>query len=161
MAKYVLEEMLRVRNFRKDIAERNLKQAQRLLEEAKANVTKAEKTLADFKIFMEKESERLYQKIMRQKVKKGSVDELYYAIKVLKNKLITHEQNLDAAKDNLVKSEQNLEEKRIILQDANKNVEKINSHKADWMKEALKEEELALDKELEEFAKSKASVEEF
>jgi type III secretion protein O len=156
MAKYILEEMLRVRNLRKDTAERDLKQAQRLLEEAKENVNKAEKTLADFRIFMEKESERLYKKIIMQKVKKGSVDELHYAVKVLKNKLIGHEQNLEAAKDNLVKAEKNLEEKREALQEANKNVEKIKCHKEDWMREMTKEEELLLDKELEEFAKSKA-----
>ena len=82
MAKYILEEMLRVRKFRKDVAEKNLKQAQALVKEAENNVAKAEKTLEDFKVFMEKESERLYQKIMMQKVKKGAVDELHYDIKI-------------------------------------------------------------------------------
>jgi chromosome segregation ATPase len=159
MAKYILEEMLRVRNFRKEVAEKNLKQAQKLVEEGKTNVTNAEKTLADFKIFMEQESERLYKKIMMQKVKKGAVDGLHYAIKVLKSKLVTHEQNLEAAKDNLVKAEKNLEEKREALQNANKNVEKIESHKEEWMKEITKEEELVADKELEEFAKKIESKE--
>jgi hypothetical protein len=156
MAKYVLEEMLRVRNFRKEVAEKNLKQAQRLVEEGKENVRNAEKTLADFRIFMEKESDRLYKKIIMQKVKKGSVDELHYAIKVLKSKLVTHEQNVETAKENLAKAEKNLEEKRLVLQEATRNVEKIQSHKEIWLQEAMKEEEMIQDKELEEFAKSKA-----
>jgi type III secretion protein O len=156
MAKYVLEEMLRVRNLRRDTAEKNLKQAQRLVEEAKENIAKAEKTLEDYKIFMDKESERLYKKIMLQKVKKGSVDDLYYAIKILKSKLLTHEQNVETAKENLVKAEKNLEEKREQLQLATKNVEKIKTHKEEWMREMTKEEELIQDKELEEFAKSKS-----
>ena len=155
MVKYILEDMLRVRNLRKDAAEKNLKQAQKLVDEAKANVTKAEKTLADFKVFMEEESERLYKKIMMHKVKKGAVDELHFAIKALKNKLITHEQGVVSAKENLAKAEKNLEEKREILKEANKNVEKILSHKEEWVKAALKEEEMVADRELEEFAKRK------
>jgi hypothetical protein len=43
MAKYILEEMLLVRNMRKDAAEKNLKQAQRLVEEAKENVENAKR----------------------------------------------------------------------------------------------------------------------
>lgn len=155
MAKYILEEMLRVRKFRKDVAEKNLKQAQVLVVEAENNVTKAEKALEDFKVFMEKESERLYQKIMMQKVKKGAVDELHYAIKILKNKLITHEQALETEKSNLEKAKKNLEEKKIELQDASKNVEKIESHKEEWIKEANKIDEMVADKELEEFAKKR------
>jgi flagellar biosynthesis chaperone FliJ len=159
MAKYVLEEMLRVRNFRKEAAEKNLKQAQRLVEEGKENVKNAEKALEDYRVFMEQESDRLYKKIMMQKVKKGSVDELHYAIKILKSKLVTYEQNIDTAKENLVKAEKILEERRTILQEAIKNVEKIQSHKDMWMSEAAKEEELVQEKELEEFAKSKAQRE--
>lgn len=155
MAKYILEEMLRVRKFRKDVAEKNLKQAQVLVAEAENNVAKAEKALEDFKVFMEKESERLYQKIMMQKVKKGAVDELHYAIKILKNKLITHEQALETEKSNLEKAKKNLEEKKIELQDASKNVEKIESHKEEWIKEANKIDEMVADKELEEFAKKR------
>ena len=155
MAKYILEEMLRVRKFRKDVAEKNLKQAQVLVSEAENNVAKAEKALEDFKVFMEKESERLYQKIMMQKVKKGAVDELHYAIKILKNKLITHEQALETEKSNLEKAKKNLEEKKVELQDASKNVEKIESHKEEWIKEANKIDEMVADKELEEFAKKK------
>jgi flagellar biosynthesis chaperone FliJ len=155
MAKYVLEDMLRVRNLRKDTAEKNLKQAQRLVDEAKENIAKAEKELADFKIFIEKETERLYKKIMKQMVKKGSVDELHYAVKALKSKLLTYEQNVETARENLIKAEKNFEEKRELLQEASRNVEKIKSHKDEWMTQALKEEELVADKEMEEFSKSK------
>ena len=35
---------------------------------------------------------------MIQKVKKGSVDELHYAIRVVKNKLVEHEQFVDTEK---------------------------------------------------------------
>jgi F0F1-type ATP synthase membrane subunit b/b' len=155
MAKYVLEEMLRVRNFRKEKAEKNLNQARRLVEEGKENLKNAEKALEEYKVFMEKESDRLYKKIIMQKVKRGAVDELHYAVRLLKNKLVTHEQNIETAKDNLVKAEKNLEEKREALRDATRNVEKIQSHKEVWIKEANKEAELVQDKELEEFAKIK------
>jgi hypothetical protein len=58
MAKYILEEMLQVRNLCKDTTEKNLKQAQRLVEEAKENVENVKRTLEEFTIFIEKESER-------------------------------------------------------------------------------------------------------
>ena len=153
MAKYILEEMLRVRNLRKDAAEKRLKQAQKLLDEAKQNLERAEEALEKFKVFIVEETDRLYKKIMMKKKKKGSVDELHYAIKVLKNKLVAHEQSVDAEKINLEKAEKNLEQKKLELQEANKNVEKIKSHKEEWMKESAKIEEMAADKELEEFAK--------
>ena len=114
---------------------------------------KAKEALEKFKVFIVEETDRLYKKIMMQKVKKGSVDELHYAIKVLKNKLVAHEQSVDAEKINLEKAEKNLEQKKLELQEANKNVEKIKSHKEEWMKESAKIEEMAADKELEEFAK--------
>lgn len=155
MVKYILEDMLRVRNLRKDTAERNVKQAQHLLEEANTNLQKAKKALEDYRVFVDEETERMYQKIMMQKIKRGAVDDLHYAIKILKNKLITHEQTVESEKENVKKAECNLEEKKELLNEATKNVEKIESHKEEWMKAALKEEEMVADKELEEFTPKK------
>ena len=59
MAKYILEEMLRVRNLRKDAAEKRLKQAQKLLDEAKQNLEKAKEALEKFKVFIVEETERM------------------------------------------------------------------------------------------------------
>ena len=57
---------------------------------------------------------------MIQKVKKGSVDELHYAIRVVKNKLVEHEQFVDTEKINLEKAKKNLEQKKLEHQEANK-----------------------------------------
>jgi F0F1-type ATP synthase membrane subunit b/b' len=70
MAKYILEDILRVRNFRKDVAEKNLTKAQHLVTEAEENVKRAEKSLENFKVFIVEESNRLYKKVLGQKVKK-------------------------------------------------------------------------------------------
>ncbi|MDR0679884.1 MAG: type III secretion protein [Puniceicoccales bacterium] len=151
MAKYILEDILRVRNFRKDVAEKNLAQAKRLVVEAEENVKRAEEALEAFKIFIVEESDRLYKKVIGQKVKKMSVDSLNAALKGLKNKLCDHEKMVENEKENLEKAKKNLDEKRIALQEANKNIEKISAHKEAWIKEAKQEEEMLFDKELEEF----------
>lgn len=155
MAKYALEDILRVRNFRKDVAEKNLTQAQRLLVEAEDNVKRAQQALEDFKTFIVTETDRLYKKVMNKKVKKEAVDSLNAAIKTLKNKLMDYEKMVENEKENLEKAKNNVEEKRNALMEANKNIEKINAHKETWLKEAIKEEEMAADKELEEFTGKK------
>jgi hypothetical protein len=141
------------------VAEKNLTQAQRLVSEAEENVKRAETALEEFKVFIVEESDRLYKKVMRQKVKKEAVDSLNAAIKALKNKLFDHEKMVETEKENLEKANKNLEEKRIALQEANKNIEKISAHKETWMKEATHEEEMAADKELEEFTGKKQGKE--
>ncbi|MDR2436367.1 MAG: type III secretion protein [Puniceicoccales bacterium] len=159
MAKYILEDILRVRNFRKDVAEKNLTQAQRLVVEAEENVKRAEQALEEFKVFIVTESDRLYKEVIGQKVKKLSVDGLNAALRALKNKLFDYEKNVENEKENLEKAKKNLAEKRIALQEANKNIEKISAHKESWIKEAKHEEEMLADKELEEFTGKKQSSE--
>jgi uncharacterized Rossmann fold enzyme len=159
MVKYVLEDILRVRNFRKDVAEKNLTQAQRLVTEAEENLKRAENALEEFKIFIVTESDRLYKKVMKQKVKKEAVDSLNAALKALKSELFSREKIVADEKENLEKAKKNLEEKRIILQEANKNIEKISAHKESWMKEAQHEEEVMADRELEEFTGKKQGKE--
>ncbi len=159
MVKYILEDILRVRNFRKDIAEKNFTQAQRLVVEAEENVKRAEKELEEFKVFIVKESDRLYKKVMNKKVKKEAVDALNAAIRTLKSRLIDHEKAVENEKENLEKAKKNVEEKRQILMEANKNIEKLNAHKESWIREALKEEEMISDKELEEFTGKKSNNE--
>jgi hypothetical protein len=105
MTKYILEEMRRVTNLRKNISEKNLKQARMLIEDAKENIGNVQKTLEEFTYFIEKESERLYKKIIMQKIAKQVVDALHYAINVLKDELIAHKQNLAIAKNNSIKIE--------------------------------------------------------
>ena len=155
MVKYVLEDLLRIRNFRKARAEKDLKQAQRLVVEAEDNVKRAEQALEDFKAFIVEESNRLYKKVLGQKVKKEAVDSLNSALSALKNKMCDYEKMVENEKENLEKAKKSLEEKRVALQEANKNIEKISAHKEAWMKEAKKEEEVLADRELEEFTGKK------
>jgi triphosphoribosyl-dephospho-CoA synthetase len=111
MAKYILEEILQIRNLRRNIAEKNLKQAQRLVEEAKENAENA-KVPEEFQIIIEKESQRLNKKVMMQKIQKDAVGALHYIIKTLKDKLITHKQNLAIAKDNVIRAKKGVGKKR-------------------------------------------------
>lgn len=151
MPKYVLGDILRVRNLRLSKAERDLQQARRLLEDAKENEEKAKKAVEEYKIFIVSETDRLYNNIIKKQVRRGAVDDLHYELQILKNRLVDYEKNVDNAKADVQKAEQNCVEKRKVLDDANKNVEKLNSHKDVWMAEAIKQEEATEDKELEEF----------
>lgn len=151
MPKYILADILRVRKLRLDKAERELQQAKRLLNEAKENVNKAKKSLEDYKVFIEEETERLYNNIIKKQVHRGAVDDLHYELQALKNRLVDYEKNVENAVAEVLKAEQNCVEKRKLLDIANKNIEKLNSHKETWMAEALKLEEFNEDKELEEF----------
>ncbi len=159
MVKYVLEDILRVRNFRKDIAEKNYTQAQRLVAEAEENVKRAKEALKKFEEFIVTETDRLYAQVLRKSVKKEAVDSLHVALRTLKNRLLDHQKAVENEEENLEKAKKNAEEKRKLLMEANKNIEKLTSHKENWTKEALREEEMIADKELEEFTGKKSKDE--
>jgi hypothetical protein len=94
MAKDIREDVLRVRNFCKDVAEKNLTQIERLIGDAEKNVKRTEQALGEFKVLIVEESDRLYKKVIERKVKKLSVDVLNVILRALKNKLFDYEKNV-------------------------------------------------------------------
>ena len=148
--KYELEDLLRVRVIRKDRAEKNLKQAKLLLEEAERAVAKARQELEDYKIFLKKESNRMYNEIIKKSVHRRDIDNLHLKIQVLKNRVFEYERRVEMSIAECNKARENVENKRQELRKAERNVDKIESLKEIWIEEMKKEEERQLDLEMED-----------
>ena len=148
--KYELEDLLRVRVIRKDRAEKNLKQAKLLLEEAERAVAKARQELEDYKIFVKKESDRMYNEIIKKSVHRRDIDNLHLKIQVLKNRVFEYERRVEMSIAECNKARENVENKRQELRKAERNVDKIESLKEIWIEEMKKEEERQLDLEMED-----------
>ncbi|MDR0351576.1 MAG: type III secretion protein [Puniceicoccales bacterium] len=149
--KYELDDLLRVREIRKDRAEKNLTQAQKLLKEAEQALAKAKQELEDYKLFVISETNRLYNQILKKSIKKNSVDALHAAVKELQNKIFEYEKRVEDAIVMCQKAKENLEKRREELAQAKRNIDKIESLKDKWREEVKKEEELQSDLEMEDF----------
>ncbi|MDR1458482.1 MAG: type III secretion protein [Puniceicoccales bacterium] len=149
--KYELDDLLRVREIRKDRAEKNLVQAQKLLKEAEQALAKAKQELEDYKLFVISETNRLYNQILKKSIKKNSVDALHAAIKELQNRIFEYEKRVEDAIVMCQKAKENLEKRREELAQAKRNIDKIESLKDKWREDIKKEEELQADLEMEDF----------
>ena len=148
--KYELDDLLRVREIRKDRAEKELKKAQQLLREAEEAVVRAKKELEDYKLFVIQESQRLYNQVMRKSVNKREIDNLNFLIKELQNKIFDYEKRVEDAILACDKAKENLDQCREALRLAERNIDKIESMKDVWREQMRIEEERAADAEVED-----------
>lgn len=152
MAKYELQDLLRIRDMRKDRAQEDLFKAKKQLQEAEKFLQEKKDKEAKFiekkPGFIELIYKNMLQKVQFKKnymdivnLKLGKLDEhqMKLAIEVEKaqNKYEEAQKNVAICKEN--------------LQKARVNLDKIEEHKKIWVEEQNTLEELAQDKELEDF----------
>jgi flagellar biosynthesis chaperone FliJ len=148
--KYELDDLLRVREIRKDRAEKNLKQAQQLLKEAEQALAKAKQELEDYKIFVVKETQRLYNQVLKKNINKREIDNLHFLVKELQDRIFDYMKRVEDAMLACDKAKENLDNCREELRKAERNIDKIESMKDIWREEMQKEEERQMDAEMED-----------
>lgn len=148
--KYELDDLLRVREIRKDRAEKELKKAQQLLREAEQAVVQAKKELEEYKIFVIKESQRLYDQVIRKRINKQEIDNLNFMVKELQSRIFDYEKRVEDAILACDKAKENLDQCREALRLAERNIDKIESMKDVWREQVRIEEERAADAEVED-----------
>ena len=148
--KYELDDLLRVREIRKDRAEKELKKAQQLLREAEQAVVQAKKELEDYKIFVIQESQRLYDQVIQKRINKQEIDNLNFMIKELQSRIFDYEKRVEDAILACDKAKENLDQCREALRLAERNIDKIESMKDVWREQVRIEEERAADAEVED-----------
>ncbi|MDR2200605.1 MAG: type III secretion protein [Puniceicoccales bacterium] len=149
--KYELDDLLRVREIRKDRAEKNLKKAQQLLKEAEQALAKAQQELEDYKNFVIQETQRLYNQVLRKSINKREIDNLHFMIKELQDRIFDYQKRVEDAMLACDKAKENLDNCREELRKAERNIDKIESLKDVWREEMKKEEERQADAEVEDF----------
>lgn len=152
MAKYELQDLLRIRDMRKDRAQKELFKAKKLLEEAEKFLQEKKAKEAEFiekkPGFIELIYKNMLEKVQFKKnymdvvnLKLGKLDEhqMKLAIEVEKA-----QNKYEEAQKNVVTCQENLQKARV-------NLDKIEEHKKIWVEEQNALEELTQDKELEDF----------
>jgi chromosome segregation ATPase len=148
--KYILSDLMRVRELRKDRAERELLKAKEQVVEAKKVVEQRQKELEEYEKWVEEEIDRQYTAILKKAVRKGAVDELAANVRILRAKTADYIKRVEDAKEDVRKAEDLVKQKQDEVQQAYRNLEKLEAHKTDWIAEQRILEEFNSDKELEE-----------
>lgn len=148
---YVLQDLLKIRLMREQWAKDELVKAQNVLEAAIKKVEQKKKELKDFRIWRIDEEKRLYAEIMLKHVKRTDIDGLKLNIAKLEKRELDHIQAVDDAEEERDKAKEALEKARVLYHLALVNVQKLEEHKATWMAEWTKEQELLVEKEMEDF----------
>jgi chromosome segregation ATPase len=159
MVKYVLFDLVRVRTLRKDRVERELMAAKERLVEAEKLVPIREKELEDYRNWVDGEINRLYTEVLRREVHREAIDDLAYNVRAIRGKEPEHVKRVQDAKDDVKKITEELETKKKEVAQAQRDLEKLKSHREEWMAEQAKLEELLGDRELEEAVRQKTQSE--
>jgi chromosome segregation ATPase len=154
-AKYILADLVRVRNLRKDRVEREMMRAKAQLAEAERMVPVREKELADYEKWVDDEIDRQYNELLKKAVRKGAVDDLSVNIRLMREKIPEYVKRVEDAKDDVRKAEAELAKKKEEVAQAQRDLEKLIAHREEWEVEQGKIEEFNSDKELEESTRQK------
>jgi hypothetical protein len=148
--KYILADLMRVRELRRDRAERELIKAKEQVIEAKKVVEQRQRELEEYEKWVEEEIDRQYDAILKKAVHKVEVDGLAANVKILRAKTADYIKRVEDAKEDVRKAEDLVTQKQDEVQRAYRNLEKLEAHKVDWIAEQRILEEFNSDKELEE-----------
>lgn len=149
---YALEDLLRVRNLRKDRASDELVKAKRKLKEAEEFCEKQREKLADFVNKKPSFIAQIYEKLIQKKhFKRNVMDGVAFKIGKLDERQTKLEINLEKAQNAMEAAKAFVEECHELLRQATVNVQKIEEHKATWKEEFDAIQQELQEKEMEDF----------
>ncbi|MDR1665584.1 MAG: YscO family type III secretion system apparatus protein [Puniceicoccales bacterium] len=155
--KYELEDILKVRNFRKDKASDNVTKARRKLREAEEKVEEEKRKLEAFVQKKPGYIDLAYRQVIRRNLKRKNIDLIAFKITKLDERQMKLEMNIEKAQNERDKAAKHLAECQAILSQAMKDTQKIDEHKTTWMEEANQLEQELVEKEMEDFKAKKPS----
>ena len=155
MIKYVLQDLLNIRNMREDDAAQAVTVAKYKVEEAARAIEDKIKEKEDYVIWRKKREIELYDGIKGKKVKLQDLDDLKNRVYMLRQRDLAFEKAIDDAKRAKVEAEKAVEDAIAKHKAAIKERQKIEEHKKIWLDEKLAEENEKQEKEAEDFTKRK------
>lgn len=155
MIKYVLQDLLNIRNMREDEAHQAIQVAKYKVEEAIKLIEQKIKEKEDYVAWRLKREIELYDGIKGKKVKLQDLDDLKNRIFMLRQRDLAFEKAIEDAKQAKIEAEKKVEEAIQKHKAAVKERQKIEEHKKIWLDEKLAEENEKEEKEAEDFTKRK------
>jgi hypothetical protein len=152
MRPYLLQDLVRVRQHREEQASEAVARARRLLKDAQARLTQAQKDLADYTVWRVQEERRRLDALMRRVLKLGELSDARQDIALLREREFEFVDQVTQAEAAVTKAETHLDECRQRHAQAVRDLEKLLEHRTLWQRERAQEMERAEDIELEEFS---------
>ena len=151
METYLLQDLVRVREFREDRAGKAVLKARSFAEEARLDLRKKEKELTSYQKWRVEEEDRLIRSIMLKKVRLGEITDLRLDIAALRERELDHIDAVKKAEGDLDRALEDLEQARLAHIRATQELEKLVEHREAWRDEMRLESERSEDLEMEEF----------
>lgn len=151
MARYPLDPLLSVRQYREEAAQNLLRQAERMAREAEATLREREKELERYRIWRVEEDDRRYEAIMGQLLSLDDLEEFKAGLGRLRDAELRREEDVTKAEQALTKARQAVDDAKSGLNKARRDTARILAHKNIWNETARLEAERKEDLESEEF----------
>lgn len=155
MIKYVLQDLLNIRNMREDDAAQAVTVAKYKVEEAARNIETKIKEKEEYVAWRLNREIELYDGIKGKQVKLKDLDELKERVFMLRQRDLAFEKAIDDARRAKADAEQAVEAAIQKHKASIKERQKIEEHKKIWLDEKLAEENDKQEKEAEDFTKRK------
>ncbi|MBT3394742.1 MAG: type III secretion T3S chaperone [Waddliaceae bacterium] len=149
MPEYPLQEVLKIKERRVDEAERVVKQREEELENEKDKLLKCEQRRDKVKQHYHDKIDQLRLTLDKETTSE-KIQQMRAYIDVVQEKLVVEEQKVVEQKEQVKVAKQNLENAKEELRQRRQEVDKIEMHKKEWMKDMRKELELKEALELDE-----------
>ncbi len=151
MARYLLQDLVFLRENREDKASKAVTLARRVVLEAEQNVAARQKTLDDYTKWRVVEEERLIQSIMRKPVKLGDITDMRLEISAMRERELDYIDQVRKAEGELDRAREELEKAKQAYKKATQELQKLVEHRELWQQEQNLELERLADLELEDF----------
>ncbi len=155
MIKYVLQDLLNIRNMREDEAAQAVTVAKYKVEEAAREIEGKIKEKEEYVAWRLKREIELYDGIKGKQVKLKDLDDLKERVFMLRQRDLAFEKAIEDAKRAKVDAEKAVETAIQKHKASIKDRQKIEEHKKIWLDEKLTEENDKQEKEAEDFTKRK------
>lgn len=151
MSRYLLQDLIFVREHREDKASKAVTVASRLVQEAEKALEQKKKEHADYHAWRLTEEERLIQSIMRKPVKVGDITDLRLEISLMREREMALLDQVNKAEGELDRARLALEEAKAVHRKATQDLEKLVEHRTQWQAEQRLDAERLEDLEMEDF----------
>lgn len=148
--KYPLRDILRIRKIKLDAALVNLQKAKIKVQKHLKKIEKQKWRIEKYAEWLPTEETKLFNKIIKQVVKKDAVSDVKARIEQHKVRQKQHDERLKKLEEEQKQLEQEVEKARVLVQTISSDLEKINQHKNNWQTDYNKEQEALLEKETED-----------
>ena len=138
---YPLQQVIGIKKKRVDEQERVVKEKKRLLAEEEEKLKKAEEERDKVKQHRDDKLAQLREALDNAGLNPEKILQMRAYLKIVKANLETEEEKVKKQEEQVKTAEKNVEEAKAVLKQKELEVDKLKTHRKEWLKEAMKEVE--------------------